>query len=195
MAEGRKINYVQLEVVQFLADLIAMSPRERSAYVTIIFYLYNNKGSCENDLQKLAKLCSERRAFDKIWHKIKPKFTIRNGIIKQKRVTKELAEAQRRLQAARDKGLKGAKARWSSNAQAMPKQCLSIANGNGNNKEKENTKRKRKPISSSERQLQTWKEGERQFQKLIIPTPRDRYLQKLQEQRRANANKSKTNTV
>ncbi len=56
--------------------------------------------------------------FKQLWQKIAKKFQVRNGVIKHKRVTKELRKAKKMLQARRKAGLKGAKVTWQSHNRA-----------------------------------------------------------------------------
>jgi len=110
-----KIDFVQLESKAFLTDIDfgKMSAAERGVYCTLIFYLYCNDGKCEIDPPALSRLCNcKNREFGKIWEKIAKKFQTRNGVIKHKRVTRELRRAKKFRQAKRRAGLSGAKKRW-----------------------------------------------------------------------------------
>ncbi len=112
-----KVKYVQLEYEAFFTDLDfnAMTLEERGAYFTLILYLYSNNGKCDLDVPLLSKLCNKSpKAFEKNWQNISKKFQIRNGVIKHKRVTKELKRAKKFRQAKRKAGLKGANKRWHS---------------------------------------------------------------------------------
>ncbi|MHC4244786.1 MAG: hypothetical protein ACYS3N_03165 [Planctomycetota bacterium] len=120
-----KIKYVQLESEAFLTDLdfIAMTLEERGAYFTLILYLNCNKGKCQLDIPVLSKLCNKiPKAFEKIWQNISKKFQTRSGVIKHKRVTKELTKAKKFRQAKRKAGLKGADKRWHSHSKAITKE-------------------------------------------------------------------------
>ena len=113
-----KVKYVQLESEAFLTDLdfVAMTLEERGAYCTLILYLYSNNGKCELNILVLSRLCNCKniKTFEKIWQNISKKFQIRSGVIKHKRVTKELRSAKRFRQAKSRAGLKGAEKRWHS---------------------------------------------------------------------------------
>ena len=121
-----KIKYVQLESSAFLTDLdfIAMTLEEKGAYCTLILYLYSNSGKCGLDIPVLSRLCNCKnvKTFEKIWQNVSKKFQIRNGIIKHKRVTKELRSAKRFRQAKSRAGLKGAQKRWHSHSTAVTKE-------------------------------------------------------------------------
>jgi uncharacterized protein YdaU (DUF1376 family) len=120
-----KIKYVQLESEAFLTDLdfIAMTLKERGAYFTLILYLYCNKGKCQLDIPVLSQLCNKTpKAFEKIWQNISKKFQTRSGVIKHKRVTKELTKAKKFRQTKRKAGLKGADKRWHSHSKAIAKE-------------------------------------------------------------------------
>jgi len=119
-----KVKYVQLESEAFLTDLDfnAMTLEERGAYFTLILYLYSNNGKCNLDISLLSKLCNKTpKAFEKIWQNISKKFQTRSGVIKHKRVTKELKRAKKFIQVKRTAGLKGAGKRWHSHSTAIAK--------------------------------------------------------------------------
>jgi uncharacterized protein YdaU (DUF1376 family) len=115
-------KYVSLEPDAFLSDLDfqAMTADQRGVYCTLIFYLYCNNGRLRNDIVMLAKLCNVNDDFD--FQTVLRKFQVRRGFIRHKRVTKELARAQVRV----DKAVKAAQVRWdresTSNAQALDEQ-------------------------------------------------------------------------
>ena len=110
-----KIKYVQLESEAFLTDLdyITMSHAERSVYCTLIFYLTSNNGKCEYKPSALSKLChcENVEEFEEIWQGISKKFQVRNGVVKHKRVTKELRRAKKFIQRQRKAGLASARKR------------------------------------------------------------------------------------
>lgn len=116
-------KYVSLEPDAFLSDLDfqAMTAEQRGVYCTLIFYLYRNNGRLRYDINTLAKLCRVNGDFD--FQTVLHKFQVRRGFIRHKRVTKELARAQVRV----DKAVKAAQTRWdresTSNAQALDEQC------------------------------------------------------------------------
>ena len=107
-----KIKFVQLEGQAFFTDLdfITMSAAERGVYCTLLLHLYCNAGRCEFDPQALARLCN-CDDFEKVWEKIAKKFQTRNGVIRHKRVTKELTRAKKFAQRQRTAGLASAKKR------------------------------------------------------------------------------------
>jgi len=121
-----KIKYVQLESDAFLTDIdfVQMSPAERGAYCSLILYLTSNNGKCNSDPQVLGRMCNCQTSeeFETIWKRIGKKFQTRNGIIRHKRVTKELARARRLRQAKRRAGLSGAKKRWQGDGTAIAKE-------------------------------------------------------------------------
>jgi uncharacterized protein YdaU (DUF1376 family) len=120
-----KIKYVKLEPDAFLTDLdfIAMTLEERGAYFTLILFLYCNNGKCELDISILSQLCNKStKTFGKIWQNISKKFQTRNGVIKHKRVTKELTKAKKIRQAKSKAGFKGADKRWHSQSTAIAKE-------------------------------------------------------------------------
>ena len=120
-----KIKYVQMESEAFLTDLdfVAMTLEQRGAYLTLILYLYCNNGKCQLDIPALSQLCNKsNKSFEKIWQSISKKFQTRNGVIKHKRVTKELKRAKKFRQAKRRAGLKGADKRWHSQRTAIAKE-------------------------------------------------------------------------
>jgi uncharacterized protein YdaU (DUF1376 family) len=116
-----KIKYVQLESDAFLTDLdfIQFTPAERGLYCSIIFYLNSNNGRCEFEPAALSRLanCKSVKEFEKLWQRVSKKFQCRNGLIKHKRVTKELNRAKKYRQACARAGLRGAKKRWHSHSE------------------------------------------------------------------------------
>ena len=155
-----KIKYVQLESEAFLTDLdyIIMSHAERSVYCTLIFYLTSNNGKCEYKPSALSKLChcENVEEFEEIWQGISKKFQTRNGVIKHKRVTKELRRAKKFIQRQRKAGLASARKRQQrlnhgSTDVTSPVQPTKTK-GNVNEKEKivnTNTYTKEQSLSSS----------------------------------------------
>jgi uncharacterized protein YdaU (DUF1376 family) len=116
-----KIRYVQLESDAFLTDLDFMqfSPAERGVYCSLILLLNTSGGKCEHEPASLAKMCNcTKKEFEKIWNKIEKKFQTRKGVIKHKRVTKELRKSKKQWQAKRRAGLKGAQVTWQSHGNA-----------------------------------------------------------------------------
>ncbi len=155
-----KIKYVQLESEAFLTDLdyITMSHAERSVYCTLIFYLASNNGKCEYKPSALSKLChcENVEEFEDIWLGISKKFQTRNGVIKHKRVTKELRKAKKFIQRQRKAGLASARKRQQrlshgSTDVTSPVQPTKTK-GDVNEEEKKvntNTYTKERPLSSS----------------------------------------------
>ena len=134
-----KIKYVQLESDAFLTDLdfIQFTPAERGLYCSIIFYLNSNGGKCEFDSVALSRLtnCKNVQEFEKLWQKVSKKFRNRNGVIKHKRVTKELNRARKYRQACVKAGLRGAKKRWHGHSD--PNSVAMTKERKGNEIEKE----------------------------------------------------------
>jgi uncharacterized protein YdaU (DUF1376 family) len=124
-----KIKYVQLESDAFLTDIdfVQFTPAERGVYCSLILYLTSNDGKCTAEPEALSRICNcdSVEQFEKIWEKVSKKFQIRSGVIKHKRVTKELKRARDLLQAKRKAGLNGAKQRWQNHDTAS-----GTANGN-----------------------------------------------------------------
>jgi len=104
-----EIKYVQLESQAFFTDLdfITMSAAERGVYLTLLLHLCCNSGMCELDPIALTRLCNCEN-FDSAWEKMGKKFRIRKGVIRHKRVTRELRRAKRFVQAKRRAGLASA---------------------------------------------------------------------------------------
>ena len=134
-----KIRYMQLENDAFLTDVdfVQMSPAERGAYCSLIFYLTSNNGKCDCDPEVLSRMCNCQTSeeFERIWQRIGKKFQKLTGRIRHKRVTKELARARKLRQAKRRAGLDGAKKRWHSDKTVTAKE----SEGNVNEKVRENT--------------------------------------------------------
>ena len=139
-----KIKYVQLESDAFLTDLdfIQMSPAERGVYCSLILFLTSNDGTCRWDPPALSRLCNcaQPEIFEKIWENISKKFQTRNGVIKHKRVTKELRRAKKLRQAKRKAGRKGAQVTWQRRSGANGGDMAKGRKGNEIGKERnENT--------------------------------------------------------
>jgi uncharacterized protein YdaU (DUF1376 family) len=140
-----KVRYVQLESEAFLIDLdfIKMNAQERGVYCTLLFRLYCNNGKSEFDTPTLARLCN-CNDFEKIWQNITKKFQTRDGVIKHKRVTKELTRAKKLLQSQRKAGLASARKRLTS--VATP---LQPSKDNEIESKRNEIERERKEISNS----------------------------------------------
>jgi len=110
-----KVELVKLESRAFLmdADFIKMTDAERGVYCTLIFYLYCTDGRCRFDVPSLARLCN-CEDFDAVWENIKQKFQVRGGVVRHRRVTKELNQAGQRIKAKSRAGLSGDRKRWQS---------------------------------------------------------------------------------
>jgi uncharacterized protein YdaU (DUF1376 family) len=113
-----KIKYVQLESDAFLTDIdfVQFTPVERGVYCSLILLLTSNDSRCTFDLRVLSRICNCDcvEEFEKIWQRISKKFQFRKGVIRHKRVTRELRRAKKLLQAKRRGGLSTAKKRWHS---------------------------------------------------------------------------------
>ena len=110
-----KIRFVQLESDAFLTDIdfITMSPAQRGVYCSLILYLNSNGGKCTFDPPTLSRLCNCQSAeeFEEIWEVISKKFRTRRGVIRHKRVTKELTKTKKYRQAKSRAGLASARKR------------------------------------------------------------------------------------
>jgi len=151
VSKNSVVKYTHLDASDFLsdADFQSYNAEERGVYCTIIFYLYCNKGKAELDTLRMLTNC---RNFEKVWSKVGKKFVKRTQrlqgknrcVISHKRVIKELKKATAAMQTYRNKGIKGATARWhkhnssyaSSNPTAMPE-----ADAEKKRKEKKDIKR------------------------------------------------------
>jgi uncharacterized protein YdaU (DUF1376 family) len=111
-----KIKFTQLESDAFWTDIdwVRMKPAERGTFCSILLHLYSHKGKCEYDIDTLTAICNCENAeeFEKYWEKVSKKFQTRNGLIKHKRVTKEINRAKKLQQAKRKAGLRGAQVTW-----------------------------------------------------------------------------------
>jgi len=148
-----KIKFVQLESDAFLTDIdfIQMSPSERGVYCSLIFYLYSGAGKCEFDMQALGRLCNCQTSeeFEKIWERISKKFQTREGVIKHKRVTKELKKAKKFRQVKSKAGLSGARKRWHSHSSENGQAIAKVRKGNVIGKERQdNISNSNTPLSA-----------------------------------------------
>ena len=125
-----KIKYIQLESDAFLTDIdfVQFTPAERGVYCSLILFFTSTDGKCTFDPPSLSRICNcdSVEEFEKIWQRISKKFQLRKGVIRHKRVTRELCRAKKLLQAKRRGGLSTAKKRRHS---------TSIANSTANAKE------------------------------------------------------------
>jgi uncharacterized protein YdaU (DUF1376 family) len=138
-----KIKYVQLESDAFLTDIdfVQFTPAERGVYCSLILLLTSNGGKCVFDVRRLSRVCNCQSVeeFEKIWEKLSKKFQVRGGVIKHKRVTKELARARKLRQTKRKAGLSGARKRWQSYGTAEGDAMINRSKGNVTEKVSEDT--------------------------------------------------------
>ena len=117
-----KIKYVQLESDAFLIDLdfSQFKPAERGVFVTMILFLYSNNGKCKFDPAALSRLCNcdNTQQFEQLWQRVAKKFQVRNGVIKHKRVTRELRKAKKMYKDRSKAGKKGAEVTWQNHNKA-----------------------------------------------------------------------------
>jgi uncharacterized protein YdaU (DUF1376 family) len=118
------VEYVSFELDKIVAAMSAMDCAERGAYISLLFYLYQNEGRCAYDLAKIKVICGAHRNFAKVWSKIEGKFRISDGVLRHKIVNKKLRKIRKEAQAKHRAGLIGATARWQTHsrriATAMP---------------------------------------------------------------------------
>jgi uncharacterized protein YdaU (DUF1376 family) len=111
-----KIKYVQLESDAFLTDIdfVQFTPAERGVYCSLILLLTSNDGKCTFEPRALSRMCNciSVEEFEKIFQRMSKKFQLRKGVIRHKRVTKELKKAKHFRQLFSKSGVKGAKKRW-----------------------------------------------------------------------------------
>lgn len=114
--EMGQVKYVQLEAAAFLSngDFQLMTATERGVYCTLIFYMLANDGKIKNDPKRIEQLANCDENFENVWKNVVKKFSDKNGYLRHKRVTKELAKAKKYLQSQRAAGVKGAKQRWAA---------------------------------------------------------------------------------
>ncbi len=124
------IQYVQLDSSDFLADndFQTMNAEQRGVFWSVLLFLYTNKGKLlvENtDQQSLFSNSSRRIAllsncpktgseWEEVWAPVAKKFTIKNGVLKHKRVTAELRKARKYKLQKRLAGIKGMQHRYNT---------------------------------------------------------------------------------
>ena len=140
----KKIKYVQLEPAAFVSDsdVQKWSAKEIGCYWMLILDLYCNDGRHEFDIKGTARICHCRSGFEKIWGKISKKFQIKNGIVRHKRVARELAKAKKFLHRQRKAGLASAEAR----SQKTSRRCSDAEPINGNEKKRNEIEIKKKEL-------------------------------------------------
>lgn len=151
-----KIKYVQLESDAFLTDIdfVQFSPAERGIYCSLILFLTSNDGKCTFETQALSRVCncSSVEEFEAIWQRISKKFQLRKGVIRHKRVSKELKKVRQYRQACAEAGLKGASKRWGGHNRANGVAITKGTKGNENvkvSKDITNTNTSDQSVSSS----------------------------------------------
>jgi len=109
-----RVKYVQLEAAAFLSDedFQMMSDAERGIYCTVIFYLLCNDGRIKNEPEGIKKICNVNGEFEQKWFCVKSKFYQKSTWLRHHRVDFELKIAKKRLQVAKESGVKGAEKRW-----------------------------------------------------------------------------------
>ncbi len=139
-----KIKYVQLESDAFLTDIdfVQFTPAERGVYCSLILYLTSNNGKCTFEPEALSRICNceDVDQFENIWQRVSKKFQLRKGIIRHRRVTKELSRAKKLLQAKRRGGLSTARKRQYSTG---------TANGTADAKERKRNEKISKDITNT----------------------------------------------
>lgn len=111
----KNIKWVQLCPQDVLSDIDfqIMNAQQRGVFWTVILLLYCNNGEIQLDPASLKELCN-CEDFENIWPKVAKKFITRNGVIKHKRVSRELRKIKKLLQDKSRAGVKGAQKRWHS---------------------------------------------------------------------------------
>jgi uncharacterized protein YdaU (DUF1376 family) len=120
----------------------------------MILFLYSNDGKCEFDPAALSRVCNcdNTQQFEQLWQIVSKKFQVRNGVIKHKRVTKELTKAKKFIQAKRKAGVKGANKRWHSHNTAITKETKgNVIEKGSKDSSYSNTTEQPYPVSSSVR--------------------------------------------
>ncbi len=124
------IQYVQLDAAAFLSDsdYQIMSAEQRGVYCSVIFYLYANGGKLllnspdkqlllqeiNSEIALLSNCTKVGVEWEKIWHAIRKKFKIKNGVLSHKRVTEELKKAANYRKQKSLAGKKGMQHRYNS---------------------------------------------------------------------------------
>ena len=128
-----KVRYVQREPVkeELDPDVRSWNPWVYGCYKRLENHLLCNGGKCPNDFKVMAKICHCHKGlklgplstgFHRVWPKISKKFQSQNGDIYIEEVSTAITEALRRMETARNKGKKGADARWHSHSRPIAKE-------------------------------------------------------------------------
>jgi len=115
----------------YLRDTGHLSAEEHGVYLLLIAHYWSTGRPLPADDRKLSKM---GRVNSKRWTAIKSTisefFQVENGAWHHGRIERELIDAYDRKDAAKERGKRGAEARWGDRAsieQASSKQCLGIA--------------------------------------------------------------------
>lgn len=152
-------TWMPLVIGDYLADTGHLSTAEHGAYLLLLMTAWMRGGALPDDDAQLARIT---RASATEWRKLRPAlapfFMAADGVWRQKRLLKELAEAQARTAAAGAKAVGAAATRWGkhrvddapsiapSNAQAMPEHCPPSIPSSSLRSEEQRLARKERPL-------------------------------------------------
>lgn len=99
--------WMPIYIGDYLKDTRHLNTEEHGAYFLILIELWNKQGKIEKVKLPRISLKTNEYFYEKIWPQIEEFFTENGGVIKQKRITKELKASMKRRKIAKDNGKKG----------------------------------------------------------------------------------------
>jgi len=93
----------------FIADTTHLDAEETGAYMMLLMCLWRQGGEgLEDNPKKLARMARvPSRKWNKVWESISPLFQINDGLLTQKRVSKDIVKIRERIHQARTNGERG----------------------------------------------------------------------------------------
>jgi uncharacterized protein YdaU (DUF1376 family) len=110
--------FLAFYVADYLADTMDLSTEEHGAYVLLLCAMWRNDGWVANDPARLASITKvPGKRWPVVWAALERFFDVKDGKLSQRRLLREIKNAQSRLIAARENGRRGglAKARVARN--------------------------------------------------------------------------------
>ena len=105
--------YMPLFVSDYIGDTMHLKAREHGAYLLLIMNYWMTGKPLPNDPEMLAAIARvDEDDWPEVWRRLSRFFDEGDGVLRHKRVDKELEIVREKAQKARDNGRKGAARRW-----------------------------------------------------------------------------------
>lgn len=121
---------MKLWISDFIGDTFDLDDAETGAYLLLIMALWQKGGSLPDDEKILKRIARSGRRWSIVWAKIRPFFTIENGVLSQKRVTLELHESDAKRRANSQSGERGGRAKALKDKEARVANAMANAMAN-----------------------------------------------------------------